>query len=50
MSNTTSQIIGILVTAVGVSTLINPGGLDMLSALNIWMGGLLIGLSLFRAQ
>jgi len=46
MSSTQQLLLGLLVTAIGCITLANPGGWDWLSALNIFMGGVLIGMGI----
>lgn len=44
MNGTTQIIIGFLVTCIGALTLASPGGWDALSGLNLFLGGLLIGM------
>lgn len=46
MTGTQTVLLGFLVGAIGAITLAIPGGWDVLSGLNLFMGGLLIGLGL----
>lgn len=47
MTGTQNILLGILVSFIGAISLAVPGGWDWLSALNLWMGGLLIGIGYF---